>query len=316
MIYSWHQKTWDQLVTARNSKQLPHALLITGDTGTGKIAFAKELVKSLLCEHPSETYYACGVCKSCKVYLAGAHPDYRHVVLADDKTQIVVDQIRSLNDFLHQSRSYQGSRVAFISPAESLNINAANSLLKSLEEPADNSVILLVTSQLSVLLPTIKSRCQMLHLPLPSKQVALAWLSQQPIQHEPEALLEMAGGKPLLAITFDEESHFESRSTFARDLSAVINHDKTMIEVSKKWQNFSKQEILDWQINWVQQLIKQHLTTTVDTSTSHPLSLSRRSKIENLWELHDQLIKFRALSHTSLNAQLFVENMLLSWLKL
>jgi len=313
MIYTWQQAAWDQLVTTRNKQHLPHALLLSGASGMGKSVFAKALVDSLLCEQPLGNYQACRKCKSCKVHHAGAHPDYREVILTADKTQIVVDQIRNLNDFLHTSRSYQAYRVVFINPAEALNINAANSLLKSLEEPANGSVIVLLTSQLSSLLPTIKSRCQQLQLPLPNKKAALAWLTQQQTKHKPEDLLEMAGGRPLTALELDEAKHYESREEFSRDISATLLQQKTIIEVSKKWQNTSKQELLDWQIYWVQQLIKQSFSKH---QKRHLLNTIKSYDINKLWLLHDELIKFREIAHTSLNNQLFVENMLLSWLKL
>jgi DNA polymerase-3 subunit delta' len=313
MIYTWHQKIWDQLVTTRDAKHLPHAILISGAEGTGKQAFAEAFVNSLLCESPLDNYHACGQCKSCYVKHSDAHPDYYQVSIAENKTQIVVDQIRQLNNFLHMSRSYQGSRVAYINSAEALNINAANSLLKSLEEPANNSAIILLTSQISTLLPTIKSRCQMLHLPTPNKQAALQWLVQQPIQHNPEELLEMSGGRPLYALGLDNEEHFKSRKDFAHDLSAVINQQQSLTEVSRKWQNSPKHELLDWQIHWVQQLIKYRFNTAQHLPA---LTIPQSANLNRLWGLHDELIKFRKIAHTSLNAQLFIENMLLSWSKL
>lgn len=313
MIHTWHQKSWNQLVATRNAKHLPHAILISGAKGTGKQAFAEALVSSLLCESPMENYYACGECKGCHVKSADVHPDYFQIALVENKTQIVVDQIRELNEFLHMSRSYSGSRVAFINPAETLNVNAANSLLKSLEEPADNTVIILLTSQLSTLLPTIKSRCQILHLATPSKEVALQWLSQQTIQHKPEDLLEMANGQPLHALELDNEENFERRNDFSNDLLSVVMQQKSITEISKKWQNTSKYELIGWQIHWVQQLIKYHFSPAQQKPI---LQLPHAIDDANLWQLHDQLIKFRRLAHTSLNPQLFVENMLLSWMKL
>jgi DNA polymerase-3 subunit delta' len=313
MIYTWHQKNWDQIVTTRNVKQMPHAVLISGAKGIGKASFAKRLVNSLLCEAPLDDYQACDQCKSCRVRHADAHPDYYHVSIADGKTQIVVDQIREFNQFLHMSRSYQGYRVAFISPAESLNNNAANSLLKSLEEPSNNSVIILLTSQLSSILPTIKSRCQLLHLATPSKRHALQWLSQQSIRHNAETLLDMAAGKPLYALALDNGEHFQRHSDFANDLSAVMNQRQAITEASKKWQNASKQELLDWQIHWVQQLIRYYFSSQ---QKKPPLATPAKIDITCLWSLHDQLIAFRAVAHTSLNAQLLIESMLLLWMTL
>ncbi len=313
MVHRWHQKSWDQLVIARNAKHLPHAILLAGAKGTGTQAFAQALVNSLLCESPLENYHACGECKGCRVRKGDVHPDYFQIAIEANKTQILIDQIRELNDFLHMSRSYLTSRVAFINPAEALNMNAANSLLKSLEEPANNSVIVLLTAQLSTLLPTIKSRCQILHLATPSKTIALQWLSEQSIQHSPEELLEMSSGKPLYALALDNEEHFKRRNDFANDLLAVMMQQQSLTEISKKWQTASKDELLSWQIHWVQQLIKYPFNKVQAQAI---LQIPHVVDSAKLWQLYDQLIKLRRLAHTSLNAQLFIESMLLLWMKL
>lgn len=313
MIYTWHQKNWDQLVATQNMKQMPHALLISGAKGVGKTSFAQALVNGLLCESPRDDYQACEHCKSCRVRHSNAHPDYYQVFVAEGKTQIVVDQIREFNQFLHMSRSYQGYRVAFINPAESLNVNAANSLLKSLEEPSNNSVIILLTSKLSRILPTIKSRCQLLHLPTPNKQQALHWLSEQSIRHQAETLLAMSAGKPLYALALDDSDSFKRYKAFANDLSAVMNQRQAITEASKQWQHASKQELLDWQIYWVQRLIRCYFGSN---ENKPPLSIVKEADITRLWTLYDELMAFREVAHTSLNAQLFIESMLLSWAKL
>ncbi|MCK5902098.1 MAG: DNA polymerase III subunit delta' [Cocleimonas sp.] len=313
-IYPWHQKAWNQLITARHQQRLPHALLLAGISGIGKQSFAKAFINSLLCESPLEEGQACYQCKSCKVHKAGTHPDYKQVLLAADKTQIVIDQIRSLNDFLHISRSYQRYRVVLISPAESLNLNAANSLLKSLEEPTAYSVIILLSSQPSVLLPTVKSRCQQLTLAPPHRTDAIHWLQTQSVQHDPEMLLALSGGRPLTALSFDHETPFKMRQDFLADLSLLLKGEKSITEMSKKWQNNSKQTLLDWQIIWAQQLIKQQFVQNKDQTLSLPLS--KTVDLHALWSLHDELLKLKKMTHTSLNAQSFIETMLLLWLKL
>jgi uncharacterized ferritin-like protein (DUF455 family) len=111
----------------------------------------------------------------------------------------------------------------------------------------------------------------------------------------------------------DDEEYFNSRQEFANDLSAVINLRQALTDMSKKWQNVSKQAVLDWQIQWVQQSIKHHFSKMQNKPI---LVLPKKVDINRLWALHDQLIRLREIAHTSLNAQLFIENMLLSWMKL
>ena len=134
-VYSWQENQWQNYLKARAADHLPHALLLTGCDGIGKSEFATLLANSLLCEQVDSEGYACGECKSCKVKKSNAHPDFKHVGLPDGKQQIPVNAIRELTDFLILSRSYGGYRVVVISAADKMNINAANSLLKSLEEP-------------------------------------------------------------------------------------------------------------------------------------------------------------------------------------
>ncbi len=176
--YPWHETSWDKFTTARSQDHLPHALLLVGADGTGKLDFAKKIATSLLCTAPVNNK-ACQNCQSCKTYHANANPDFMQIELLEDKQQISVDQIRQLSEFINYTRSFQGYRVIMINPIERMNQNAANSLLKSLEEPADNTVIILVATNLGKILPTIKSRCQLLTLTTPEKNQALSWLKSQ-----------------------------------------------------------------------------------------------------------------------------------------
>ena len=194
--YSWHEHCWDYFVRARTSSHIPHAILLTGENGIGKLALANKMAKSLLCMQPNiktGRFEACNTCQSCKTYDSGANPDYTSVSLLQDKQQIGVDQIRELSEFLNYSRSFNTYRVVLLNPVERMNTNAANSLLKSLEEPASNTVLILIASQLSKILPTIKSRCQILSLATPTKSQSLEWLKLNvPELINPEQKLQMA----------------------------------------------------------------------------------------------------------------------------
>jgi len=168
--FPWHQKCWEHFTKAKSSQHLPHAILLTGEDGIAKYALAKRMAKSLLCINSyNQADDACNQCQSCKTFESGANPDFTEIGLIEDKQQIGVDQIRVLSDFLNYSRSYNAFRVVVINPVERMNLNAANSLLKSLEEPTPNTVLILVTSKISQLLPTIKSRCQSFSVSSPAR---------------------------------------------------------------------------------------------------------------------------------------------------
>jgi len=215
--YPWQSSIWQRLMS--DKERLPHALLLRGQSGIGKLNFAISLSQALLCEQTNSAHQACGVCPSCGWFEQDNHPDFRLIspeqdVSKDDevstkstkkRTQIVIEQIRGLSDFLSlSSHKSNGLRIVVIHPAEGLNAAAANALLKMLEEPPPNVVFILVAHQAHKILPTIMSRCQKIDMPVPSTEDALAWIKHQGIQNA-DALLSYAGGSPLMAIDDAEE---------------------------------------------------------------------------------------------------------------
>lgn len=221
-LYPWQENVWHHLMA--DKKRLPHALLLRGQTGIGKLDFAVTLSQALLCEQPDSQAQACGICPNCGWFEQDNHPDFRLISpeqasSKDDddspkstkkKTQIVIDQIRGLSEFLSlSSHKSDGLRIVVIHPAEGLNAAAANALLKMLEEPPPNVVFILVTHQAHKILPTIMSRCQKIDMPVPSTEGALSWMRQAGIENA-EVLLNYAGGSPLIAIDETEDAAISS----------------------------------------------------------------------------------------------------------
>lgn len=205
-----------------------HALLVHGPAGVGQLAFALELARAWLCEHPAARTgaLACGHCRSCHLVDERSHPDLRLIVpealraeaglpedstAADDgggsgskKTRkpsraILIDQIRTALDFSTLTAARGAHKVVIVHPAESLNPIAANALLKTLEEPPGAMRFVLTSGDAQALLPTIRSRCQSVALAAPARDEALAWLRGQGVT-EPEPLLDACGGQPLRAL--------------------------------------------------------------------------------------------------------------------
>lgn len=221
-IYPWQASVWQRLMS--DKKRLPHALLLRGQRGIGKLDFAISFCRALLCEQLNSDHQACGVCPSCGWFEQDNHPDFRFISPEQDtskdddggtkstkkRTQIVIDQVRGLSDFLSlSSHKSDGLRIALIHPVEGLNASAANALLKMLEEPPPNVVFILVAHQAHKILPTIMSRCQKIDMPVPSSEDALAWMKHAGIQSS-ETLLSYAGGSPIMAIDEAEEGVFAS----------------------------------------------------------------------------------------------------------
>jgi len=224
-MFIWNEKIWESL--RQRVEHLPHAVLIQGPEGVGKLALAERLAARLLCEAPTADSEACGRCDGCRWVTSGSHPDLRRIepdaisgagapaedLEGDTRTarrgkpssEIRVDQIRELSDFLYLGSHRGTRRVAIVHPAESMNVHAANALLKGLEEPPAGAMFLLVAHHPARLLPTIRSRCVVVAVPRPEEAIALAWLeSAIPESRQARRWLTFAGGSPRLAQEYAE----------------------------------------------------------------------------------------------------------------
>ena len=171
----WQAAVLDQLGSRGEQKQLPHALLISGAEGLGKARFAESLAALILCASPRD-YRACGCCNACQVAQGGGHGDYRWLAPPPDKRAIGIDAVRAMLGFVQQTSGYGSHKVLAIVPAEAMTTAAANALLKTLEEPAGNSILLLVSHRPSDLPATVRSRCQQVVLPTPTLNASVRWI--------------------------------------------------------------------------------------------------------------------------------------------
>lgn len=192
-----------------------HALLAQVPSGSGALAFGLTWAQAGLCESPVHRGLACGRCASCRLVSAHTHPDLWVAVpeaLAvseglpvdlDEKRkpsrQIRIDEVRALIDWMVTTSGRGRGKVVVIHPAEAMNAAAASALLKTLEEPPAGARLLLATADASLLLPTVRSRCQQRVLARVPRDAALAWLRQHQVP-APEVLLDAAGGQPLAAL--------------------------------------------------------------------------------------------------------------------
>lgn len=165
-----HQDAVDRFRLAKQNGRLGNAYLLVGPTGVGKRYFARVLAKSLLCLNASEDLEACGICESCREFQNGVHPDFYSVACPEDRRVLPLELL--VGDREHRAREglcfwmrlaaiRSGRKVAVIEDADALADEGANALLKTLEEPPANSVLLLVSHNLQRQLPTIRSRCQL-----------------------------------------------------------------------------------------------------------------------------------------------------------
>ncbi len=234
----WHAEHWARLQARRQRDALPHALLLCGAAGLGKQVFARRFVRGLLCTAATDGD-ACGHCRSCQLTSAGTHPDLVELTFSlrkdgTPRTEIVVDQIRDLSARLALRSQLGGWQVATIDPADAMNAAAANALLKTLEEPSERTMLILLADAPWRLPQTIRSRCQRIEFQLPDPSVALAWLQAEGVS-DAAAALAAAGGNPGLAMAWVGQGALEQRTEVRRDLAALAAGRGQPTEVVKRW---------------------------------------------------------------------------------
>ena len=207
-LLPWHEGARSRLETAVAGGRLPHALLLHGPEGVGKERFAAVLAGALLCSRRGTALVPCGECADCSLSHAGSHPDLHWLRVPEDRKSIGVDAVREACEQLGMTSLRGGYRVAIVSPAHAMTANAQNALLKTLEEPSPRTLLVLVTSQPSRLLPTLRSRCQRVEIARPAAAPALQWLGAELNATPAAGLLDLAGGAPLRAAAL--APHFAS----------------------------------------------------------------------------------------------------------
>jgi len=199
--HPWLELERDALNKALDEERLGHAPMFLGSPGVGKRVLAEWLVRRILCLQPADGQ-SCGTCHSCKLIETGGHPDLFRLELLEDKNEILVDQVREFIASLGLTPSVGSRRIGLIIPADRLNRNAANALLKTLEEPSGDVWLVLVADNEDRLPVTVTSRCQRRYVAVPDKSLALDWICDRHgdrDRRECELALDLADGAPLLA---------------------------------------------------------------------------------------------------------------------
>jgi DNA polymerase-3 subunit delta' len=329
-IYPWQENIWEHLVQRYQNQQLPHALLFKGPTGMGKLRLAKSFARWLMCSQHSTSANVsavsrpCGHCQGCQLMKAGSHPDMLEVLPEAEGKQIQIDSIRQVSSYLSLKSQFAPLQVVIIAPAETMNKYAANSLLKTLEEPTPGSLLILVTSQPSRLLPTIRSRCQTIKFPLPERQQALEWLANQlgssaGIQQKDLAqLLGLAAGAPLLALDFAHQDTLKSYQQLLGSFEKLAINQSDPVTESKLWESVGLSESVKWMYLWISAMIRlKSGLREVDNQLNweEPVleRLAQGSDSQRLFQYLDQLIDTQRFVNSQVNVQLMLEALLIQW---
>lgn len=318
--HPWQQKQWQELQARSERGQLPHALLLRGVAGTGKNHFAVALAQKMLCDKPV-AQAACGRCKACLLIKAGSHPDLLLLEPEEEGKAIKVDQVRGMVDFVSRTAQFTGYRVVVISPAEAMNTNSSNALLKSLEEPGARTLLILVTHQMSGVLPTIRSRCQVMDFPVPPREQALPWLQSSlgEAGGQAERLLNVAGGAPVAALGFSQSDWIGERSTVAQQWLAVLAGRADPVRTAELWQKLPLPELVNWLLAWQVDLMKLVAGASGHVVNQDLLADFTRvqyqlhtDRLHNHY-LHLQQVMRMLRSTGNPNSQLLLEEILLKW---
>ncbi len=316
MIYPWHQTQWQNIQRQRKADKLAHGLLLTGPEGLGKAEFACALAASLLCERPGDDGHACGQCASCQLIEAGTHPDLSGLMPEDEGKAIKVDEVRQLSSRLNLTSQFGGYRIAILQQADAMNINASNSLLKTLEEPGANTLLILVSAQPMRLPVTVRSRCQQLSFSSPPRSQALEWLQQSGTANA-ETLLDLAHGAPLLAAQLEALSLLDDHSAL---VASISGQGKSLVDQAEDLHKRPLGRLLNWFYDWVMDLVRLHQcgdsASLVHEQYRRELqALLPRTQLTALYDMLDMLIQNRNMQSIPLNTQLLWEDLLLSWNK-
>ncbi|SEM70258.1 DNA polymerase III, delta prime subunit [Pseudomonas sp. ok272] len=317
--YPWQDGLWQHLA---GRPQHAHAYLLHGPAGIGKRALAERLMARLLCQRP-EGLEACGQCKSCLLLKAGSHPDNYILEPEEADKAIKVDQVRDLVSFVVQTAQMGGRKVVLIEPVEAMNVNAANALLKSLEEPSGDTVLLLVSHQTSRLLPTIKSRCVQQACPLPSEAMSLEWLARAlPDCSEDERveLLTLAAGSPLAAVALQAQGVREQRALVVEGVKKLLKQQQSPTQLAEGWNAIPLLLLFDWFCDWSSLILRYQLTQDeaglgLADMRKVVQYLAQKSSQDKVLNIQDWILAQRqkVLSKANLNRVLLLEALLVQW---
>lgn len=241
-LLPWQQRQYQEFIQRAANGRLGHAWLVSGIAGIGKLQFVRYIARYLLCRQPAEAQ-PCGRCSSCHLFSQGTHPDW--FLLQPPKRLIVVDQVREAIEFANNTSQRGGYKILCIDPADAMNLNAANALLKLLEEPPAGTLLFLLSPQPGLLLATLRSRCQQLKLAMPARSEALAWLEARGCSTDAARLLQKAGGAPLRALALSETGLLAEHDSIMQCVQEVLAGSCSPIQAARKCEKFNIVTIME-----------------------------------------------------------------------
>ncbi len=340
-MFSWQQSSWESFTAS--FENLHHAQIVTAPEGYGLREFSLAMAQYSLCGNiDSDGNTWCGKCQNCQLFAAGTHPDF-HVICNDVesaqgriamiseysyryqdesvrgktaqlKKVIPIDHIRTLIDNFVQRPHIAPRKVGLILPADRLNINAANALLKLLEEPPADSLLILLSSEPSRLPPTVLSRCVQIHLPRPGHEQARAWLKDQIDSEDIDLALELTDGAPIKAREVCRTELLQAQKEFLVGLAGVCRQAVSPYQLSSSLNKLDFEEVIKWLQCFILDVIRWKTVGRIpwwQASVEERLMPDRISG-EKLFQVYDRLCTYRRIARGSLNQELALDAIILS----
>lgn len=309
-IFPWQEQVWQTLT--QRFPQIGHGLLFFGKNGSGKQQFTQHFVAWLLCLN-QQARGACGECSSCLWLKSDTHPNYVHISTDEENkkqnAKIKIEKIRDLQPFVQQT--VDGWRVIVIEPAEALNIASSNALLKTLEEPGERVILILVADHYLKLPATIRSRLQHYALDrvtLSQSQLFLEKTLAPEQRAQIPLLMSLANDMPLQALALAEAEWFQRRKEFLTDWTTVVHQKNMPMQYATKW---NKELIFTDLMAMLEYLLSDiicvKLNQVVKNSDLDFHVIQEQYSLEYLFELNTEIQHFKQLAEQNVQTNLIVD---------
>ncbi len=320
-LLPWLQTDYERLVELKASQKLAHAYLFGGQQGLGKLVLAKHFSHYLLCKS-TQNNQPCGECRECQLLASGTHPDLK-LIQPEDSSEIKIQQVRDSIHFISQTSQRGGYKIIIIAPAEALNVNSANALLKVLEEPSNNTLLILVSHQPALLMATIRSRCHLMKFNRPAPELVIPWLESKNIRASATELLRMAGNVPLRALHYADEDALHDRVVLHSVLEKLLQGEMDISEAAGQCEQFTLEDNIEAMMLCSSDILARNQVSDIKAAqTLHDHDLKNlstffqdRTRLKALHGFYQELLKARrAIASTSNpNRLLVLEGLFFSW---
>lgn len=319
----WQAGMWSRVNEARKAGRLGHALLLSGPAGVGKRSFARRLSASLMCEARSDDGRPCGTCRGCAQIAAGSHPNLTWLTREfnektdKEKRDISMDQLRAMMERLSLASHYGQARVVVIDPADALNVNGVNAVLKTVEEPPAGLHILLISERPMALAPTLRSRCQRLSFQIPSAAEGKAWLHDVAPGIDATAVLRHANGAPLAALAAQESGIADLHRGWREQLLAVAGQKIDPLaaagRLAPSGTKLTPELVQEW-LRHFQRVLHQLLRSLAGVGGERSWDpLATRLGATHIEQLLAEAVESQRRIQGNANPQLAVESLMISW---